>query len=689
MDQYKIELTQHAKENLTDTINTLMQAAQEIANSTEQDFNEMKSKKWYKRLWEVITCSKNNQKTTARGVTNLAKLTEIIMKALLLLADHSEETAKLVSESLNKIENLDGRLEELSLNFKKLALEVKKLKYNYKKNLSLQDLKAEKRDIVGSIFAKYAKLCYANEKMPNEASRNLYAFAMEGDIIEEDIDVSTHLDKIDPDVQKLLYRLNQSYYYLITGDFDDSEYFDDFSVSVKDIRMIRREIEDAVIFSGAENYARTLVPDNSLLYIDADGLVFEEENEETPVGTAVVYEEESEIPAEPEFGNAKPIGLFFVCDVGLDDTAKVCGICDYVINDGEVIDLFLNSEYIGEARITNIEDDNMDIVFETEIGPSYIVTIDTEYIDNKFRGGELVVLQKKGPEKKNAEASKLVSALDSLKTRKITESVPAVNNAPEYVLDNKIGYFNVCDREGSIVSCPVTCDHVIEENEVVNVFNNLTKEYLGEARITKIEKIGVGEVSKTKIGEIYIISIETSDLLIEMNGDDMYALHKKKDYVADRFSGTIDFLDKIEADDKKDNSFDAKQRVFKNYIYDIVTVPSSVEIGGHNKKVRNAISTFAPVINEDDVLGFYDSTVFGSGKSGYLFTTNGIVFKDMGPVVVFNYENIFDVVTTTAKKDCNKTLLVTLDNFNTVEITTISFNKTPLREFLEEMRGLC
>ena len=60
------------------------------------------------------------------------------MKALLLLADHSEETAKLVSESLNKIENLDGRLEELSLNFKKLALEVKKLKYNYKKNPKAQ-----------------------------------------------------------------------------------------------------------------------------------------------------------------------------------------------------------------------------------------------------------------------------------------------------------------------------------------------------------------------------------------------------------------------------------------------------------------------------------------------------------------------------------------------------------------------
>ncbi|MBR2876808.1 MAG: hypothetical protein IKC01_06700, partial [Clostridia bacterium] len=100
MDQYKIEITQQGKENLTETIATLMEAAQEIANSAEKDFEKMKSKKWYKRLWELVTCSKDNQKITARGVTNLAKLTEIVMKAIVILANHSEETAEKVFEAM-------------------------------------------------------------------------------------------------------------------------------------------------------------------------------------------------------------------------------------------------------------------------------------------------------------------------------------------------------------------------------------------------------------------------------------------------------------------------------------------------------------------------------------------------------------------------------------------------------------
>ena len=113
MEQYKLELSEQGRENIEETIATLMEAAQEIANSSEKDFEHMKSKKWYKRLWELVTYSKDNEKMTARGVQNLAKLNEIVMKAIVILARYSADTAALVSESLNKIENLENRLNEL------------------------------------------------------------------------------------------------------------------------------------------------------------------------------------------------------------------------------------------------------------------------------------------------------------------------------------------------------------------------------------------------------------------------------------------------------------------------------------------------------------------------------------------------------------------------------------------------
>ena len=275
MEQYKLEISEQGRENIEETIATLMEAAQEIANSTEKDFEKMKSKKWYKRLWELVTYSKDNQKVTARGVSNLAKLNEIVMKAIVILARYSADTAALVSESLKKIENLEDYLGQVTSGLSKVASEVKKLKYNYKKSLTISDLNVQERDIVGSIFVKYVKKCLADGKMPTVASQKLYSFAMEGDTPEEDIDVSTHLGLISNDVQQLLFRLNQSYYYLVAGEFDDSDYFDDFDVSNKNKKVILSQIEDAVLFSGAENYTDTLAPNEEVYFIDSEDMELE------------------------------------------------------------------------------------------------------------------------------------------------------------------------------------------------------------------------------------------------------------------------------------------------------------------------------------------------------------------------------------------------------------------------------
>lgn len=276
MEQYKLELSEQGCENIEETIATLMEAAQEIAKSSEEDFEHIKSKKWYKRLWELVTYSKDNQKVTAKGVQNLAKLTEIVMKAIVILARYNADTAALVLESLKKIENLNQHLGNSTAGLNKVAVEVEKLKYNYKKSLSIKDLNKQERDIVGSIFSKYVSHCRDNKILSNEASRKLYSSVMKGDIPENDIDISTHLDKLNVGAQQLLYRLNQSYYYLITDRFDESEYFDVFDISNKNMEIIKQQIADIVQFSGPENYADTLTCDDTVNYVDLDGVETDE-----------------------------------------------------------------------------------------------------------------------------------------------------------------------------------------------------------------------------------------------------------------------------------------------------------------------------------------------------------------------------------------------------------------------------
>ena len=57
MDNYELLLSKEAEDNIDEAITTLVSAAQDIANKSEQDFELIKEKKWYKRLWELVTFS--------------------------------------------------------------------------------------------------------------------------------------------------------------------------------------------------------------------------------------------------------------------------------------------------------------------------------------------------------------------------------------------------------------------------------------------------------------------------------------------------------------------------------------------------------------------------------------------------------------------------------------------------------
>ena len=70
MDNYELLLSKEAEENIDEAITTLVSAAQDIANKSEQDFERIKEKKWYKRLWELVTFSKDNEKIQAHSIVS-------------------------------------------------------------------------------------------------------------------------------------------------------------------------------------------------------------------------------------------------------------------------------------------------------------------------------------------------------------------------------------------------------------------------------------------------------------------------------------------------------------------------------------------------------------------------------------------------------------------------------------------
>lgn len=105
------------------------------------------------------------------------------------------------------------------------------------------------------------------------------------------------------------------------------------------------------------------------------------------------------------------------------------------------------------------------------------------------------------------------------------------------------------------------------------------------------------------------------------------------------------------------------------------------------KQLDNAKAKFARGLEEETILGFYDTTVLESGKNGFIFTDSKMYFLETleKPKKIW-YDDIQNIeIYNQHKKDHNRVLEIILENGDTIEITSSFVNKTPLFEFLNEL----
>ncbi len=292
MENYELLLTAQGEENISETIECLVEAVEEISKASESDFNTIKNKKWYNRLWEMVTFSKDNQKIQARGVANLAKLTEIVMKTIVLVSKQGAETSDLLSQAIKKTEGNLEKIECLTNNQVKIVNAIKELKWGYKERLSVTDLSVEKRNAMSAVFSKYIK--NINEDIAeNEFAQRIYGLIYSSSA-PADVDYSI-LDSFNDNETILLYRLIQSYYYVATNQFDDdSEILDFLRISRKDEKIIKTDIQDTIKYLGKENYISAFDDGFDYRFVEDDSVEWEEitgafEEEQTP--NFVIFED--------------------------------------------------------------------------------------------------------------------------------------------------------------------------------------------------------------------------------------------------------------------------------------------------------------------------------------------------------------------------------------------------------------
>ena len=107
-------------------------------------------------------------------------------------------------------------------------------------------------------------------------------------------------------------------------------------------------------------------------------------------------------------------------------------------------------------------------------------------------------------------------------------------------------------------------------------------------------------------------------------------------------------------------------------------------------KLSVAIRTFAPGVDRANIIGFYDTTVFGSGKQGFIFTDKMMYWLESfeKPKKLW-YGDIKSVeVINIHKNDCDRTLRIHLYGGAIYEFSTCFLNKTPFCNFLNEIISL-
>lgn len=135
-----------------------------------------------------------------------------------------------------------------------------------------------------------------------------------------------------------------------------------------------------------------------------------------------------------------------------------------------------------------------------------------------------------------------------------------------------------------------------------------------------------------------------------------------------------------------------KIKLLKKYANEIKTSSFQFYIKGNipSKKIDNAIQKFANNVDRTSIIGMYDTTVFDSGKQGYVFTDTKVYYLTFleKPKKLW-YDDILSVeVIPTGKKDCDNKLKFTLYDGQVVEWADNFVNKTPLCNFFREMIAL-
>lgn len=138
------------------------------------------------------------------------------------------------------------------------------------------------------------------------------------------------------------------------------------------------------------------------------------------------------------------------------------------------------------------------------------------------------------------------------------------------------------------------------------------------------------------------------------------------------------------------NIHEKKVALFNEYCFQLLDLPGGGTRADNltSRQWNNAKKMFASNAEQETVIGFLDTTVTNSGKTGYLFTDEKVYYLESfeKPKKLW-YDEIKSVTVTDVRKmkDSSRTLLIELKDGTHITWTSTFLNKTPLCVFFQKL----
>lgn len=135
-----------------------------------------------------------------------------------------------------------------------------------------------------------------------------------------------------------------------------------------------------------------------------------------------------------------------------------------------------------------------------------------------------------------------------------------------------------------------------------------------------------------------------------------------------------------------------KIKILEKYYKEIQTEYSFfIEGTIPEKRINNAIKKFAPGLDKTSILGLYDTTMIGSGKSGYIFTDAKVYYMESSnkpKKLWYNEIKNIKMIDESNPEDNKKQLQFVMKDGRVDIWKSPSLNKTPLLRFFNEILDL-